>query len=496
MNKLKIFFCILIFGALKMNAAEPFVTAGNSSNYTLDDLVTASSGALIKDGDNFKLLADITISSTDKLIVNENATILCDASTSLIFEGIAEINPPEYLNVQSLDISNPDNFAIGIILREDADNSIIKKLNISYCAGLKLYNVDNVIVEDCSFTNNKYNTTIGAGAISLSQCNPKIINCVFENNERSAIQSPANASAAPFISGCSIINNNTSNGNYPQINLGTSDNDTIFIINNYIEGLYPKAGGISVSSLMGGSVNAVIRENIVTNNRYGIAGTGNNIYMEVIENQCLNNNIENDPMAGGSGLNLYATNTTSLMYASENIITGNLWGITLQGAATANLGCLEEGENYNIGKNVFSENGNNGEIFHLYNNTANDVLAENNDWNVYSETEIEETIYHFNDEETLGYVNFIPFFFQTGIVDMNRYSGMAVYPNPANDFIIVDENDIKQVIIFSRNGKKVLSCDNLYERISVANLKEGLYIVSLIDSKGRSGASKLLIERK
>ncbi|MDL2227841.1 T9SS type A sorting domain-containing protein [Bacteroidales bacterium OttesenSCG-928-K03] len=493
MLKFKISFVLLIFALLNLNAAEPFVTPGNNNNYTLDDIVSISNGALLKSDNTYKLMADITISSTDKLIINIDANILCEKLTTILCEGILEVNPPEFVNITSIDTSTPDNYFTGIILKEDADNSFIKNLYLTYSGGLKLYDVDNVIIENSSFKHNNYNYDIGAGAISLSNCNPQIINCTFENNERSAIQSPANASAAPYISGCSIINNNTSNGNYPQINLGQSDEDTIYIVNNFVEGMYPKAGGISVSSLAGGKVNAVIKDNVVKNNRYGIAGTGNDIYMKVVGNECLDNNIENDPMSGGSGLNLYSTNTSSFMFASENIISGNLWGITLQGAATANFGCLDEGDNYNIGKNYFSENGNNGQTFHLYNNTANDIFAVNNDWSCYSEDEIEETIFHSNDDNSLGTVTFMPFYSFVGIE--NDFSDdYGFYPNPVNDFILIKDDNIVNVTIYNLQGKEVLKTFNCGKQINVSNLPNGFYLISLQGDRGKIRTSKLLIK--
>ena len=75
-----------------------------------------------------------------------------------------------------------------------------------------------------------------------------------------------------------------------------------------------------------------------------------------------------------------------------------------------NLGNLEDGDNYNPGGNVFINNGNNGVLYDLYNNSANTVYAQGNTWNVevQDQESIEGVIYHKNDNSALGEVIFMP----------------------------------------------------------------------------------------
>jgi hypothetical protein len=57
---------------------------------------------------------------------------------------------------------------------------------------------------------------------------------------------------------------------------------------------------------------------------------------------------------------------------------------------TANIGNISVPENdpeYNIGKNIFFNNGNEGELYDLYNNNPNDIMAQNNNWGVPEQTE-------------------------------------------------------------------------------------------------------------
>lgn len=74
------------------------------------------------------------------------------------------------------------------------------------------------------------------------------------------------------------------------------------------------------------------------------------------------------------------------------------------------MGNLTEGNDYNVGKNIFDKNGNGGVLYELYNNSPIDVSAVNNSWGDFEQTEqnIEDVIYHKKDDETLGKVTFMP----------------------------------------------------------------------------------------
>src|SRR5690606_37370079 len=150
--------------------------------------------------------------------------------------------------------------------------------------------------------------------------------------------------------------------------------DTTFIVGNIIRGDsgLTRVGGISVSSLLGGmQVNVVMDSNLITGNRYGITMYGATMGL-IRYNDIGNNNLETNPLSGGSGISLYSN--TGPVIATGNIITGNLWGITLIGTASVNLGDTSAA-NYNEGRNIFYDNGNGGSIYALYNNTSNTIPA-------------------------------------------------------------------------------------------------------------------------
>ncbi|MDR0206100.1 MAG: hypothetical protein LBI45_02430, partial [Bacteroidales bacterium] len=179
-------------------------------------------------------------------------------------------------------------------------------------------------------------------------------------------------------------------------------------------------GAISTSSLLGVPTTSLIEGNYIKDNRYGITFTGGNINGTIKGNTLIDNNVETNPNNGGSGININnpAGNTHAII--SENIISGHLWGITLVGnltnysnGPTANLGNISVSvtdPDYNIGKNIFSNNGNGGELYDLYNNNPKDIMAQNNNGGVPEQTEalIRTVIRDKVNDSRYGTVTFMP----------------------------------------------------------------------------------------
>ncbi|MCC5933883.1 MAG: T9SS type A sorting domain-containing protein [Balneolales bacterium] len=249
-------------------------------------------------------------------------------------------------------------------------------------------------------------------AITYSGSSPVINRCDFIDNVRSAIGSGANVTGAPQITNSRFLRNVTDNTNRPQINLGPGiAGDTLRIENNIIEGFNNNSGGIGLSNLLGGGVTvASIRNNVITGNRFGITQIGNNISTVIEGNIISDNNIQNNPMLGGSGLNFLAMEPTNTSRVRRNIISGNLWGVTTQlGSAQAVQGPQPDfGTAEDPGGNVFFGNGNNNALFALYNNTMMELTAIGNYWGDNSAEFAESVIFHQPDDASLGLVVFEP----------------------------------------------------------------------------------------
>jgi hypothetical protein len=285
-----------------------------------------------------------------------------------------------------------------------------------YEVGLQLTSEGATHVNRCSFYGHNGSSAaalyfISAGAAST------IENCYFEWCAKAAIGSAANASQPLTIRNCSFLMNSAANKNVPQINITAAKPLTIegcAINGNSANNM---VGGIGISNFMSYDADITVSDCEIRDNRYGIGLVGPAASIRIKDCTLVNNCYETNPMNGGSGISLYDPYKQTKAVISGNHIEGSLWGVTIIGCKDVNLGCLEEGENYNPGGNVFKDNGNNGHLYDLYNNSTLTVYAQNNTWNVSEQTEeqIESVIFHQHDDSSLGEVIYWPAATHTGI---------------------------------------------------------------------------------
>ena len=70
---------------------------------------------------------------------------------------------------------------------------------------------------------------------------------------------------------------------------------------------------------------------------------------------------------------------------------------------------------------------------------------------------------------------------------------VAVYPNPANDIIHLQGEDIQYVEIYNTIGMKVIAKDvNDSETINIADFASGIYFVRIVDRKGNVSTTKIV----
>ena len=222
---------------------------------------------------------------------------------------------------------------------------------------------------------------------------------------------PGRYANAPVVEGCTFAGNNTLNQNVPQINLGTSGNDTVKIINNRFLQASSNSGAIGFLPI--GNVQVIIRNNIIRDNRYGITLNGGaNISAMISYNLIENNNTQGDPLLGGSGIAFSGGTATSHQntIVTGNTFAGNLWGITIQNRAQPNLGNITNSDTSDDGRNRFINNTNSATPHtDLYNNTPDPIFAQNNYWNSNDPAIVETKIFHTPDLASLGLVNYADF---------------------------------------------------------------------------------------
>ncbi|EDM45121.1 hypothetical protein SCB49_03334 [unidentified eubacterium SCB49] len=471
--------------------AQTYTTPNTGVDWTLADIAAASAQTISVSGDEYTLLENLVISENDKLRIDTDATVLFEQDILITVFGEFDVTATD-TQFLALDASVPyEGFRF-----EEFSVINIQNATIKNGGGLR------VLTEDFTINNSIISENVEGGAttsavISLSRGEPQITNNQITFNELPAIGSAANSEVSATISGNNIEGNNSSDSNRPQINMGTTSATVpLQIIDNTIIGdpAYMQVGGISISNFVGGSINAIISGNLIKDNRYGITILGGNATVEISQNVIEDNNIQDNPGIGGSGININSTTNDLEITVFLNEIRRNLWGITLQDQSSINLG----DDMGNIGGNTFSENGNNDVLYALFNNTPNTISALHNCWIEDGDVTLEDAelvIFHEVDDTSLGEVLFDPVSCDVAGVNESLLQSISLYPNPATQAInITSEKTIDTISIINANGAVVLEKEITATNAQIDfNLPSGLYFV-VLKSNDAEAVKKLIVQ--
>ncbi len=223
-----------------------------------------------------------------------------------------------------------------------------------------------------------------------------------------------------MIEGNIIAYNNTqATSAKNQVSIGLQGNNSPIIRNNEIYGGSGQVtGGISLWVSGSSSYSNMLCEgNSIHDNSYGITlySTSSGIINAVVRNNEIYNNTTNpNTLVSGSGINVNGS-TFNTPVLTKNTIYGNWWGITIQNGTSVqagpspNIGNIENADTTDDGLNIIYNNIQGSDVYDLYNNCTNDIMAQNNDWGVYDSTLIEDHIFHKVDDPAHGLVVFMPF---------------------------------------------------------------------------------------
>lgn len=443
LSLLFVFFGLQVFG-------QNYTTPNTGVNWNLSELSQNTSALSMSNG-YYVLNDSLSIAETDTLQLQPGVQLKIAPDVLVrvygTFKSVGIQN--DSITITAVDTQNP---YLGFRFDENSSVAFAYSI-ITYGGGLK------VITPDFSLTNSvvSYHAEgIATGAaVSLSEGSPLIKNNRFIQNNQPAVSWGANEQVTARIINNYLKGNTQSNENRPQLNLGPTGADTLKVIGNKIIGDrdLDMAGGLAVANFIGGEINAVIKNNTIRDNRYGITILGGNATVLIAGNTIEDNDTQGNPQVGGSGISLNSSTDTQEIIIKNNAIRGNLWGITLLGEASANLG---DGET-NPGGNVFSQNKNNGQVYALYNNTDNTILAKNNCWiegQTNSLDDAESVIFHQADDSSLGQVIYDP-------VNCGGLSNPTVkkldfvlYPNPASKKLnFTQAKKIQSITIYSLLGE-------------------------------------------
>lgn len=483
---------LLTFLSFTLAFAQDYTTPNTGVTWTLDDIAAVSPTTITISGSDYTLLGNLTIAENDAVIIDSDLTLSIDAAKLITVFGAFTVDS-NAVTITALDENAPyEGFRF-----EEFSEINIQNATIEYGGGLRVL-TETFSIDNCTLTNNVSGATTSA-VIQLSRGMPQITNNTISFNENPAIGSAANSAVSAYIFNNTIEGNNQANSNRPQINMGTTlANEPLQIIDNTIVGdpALDQAGGIAIANFVGGDINAEIRNNTINGNRYGITILGPVNSMIIHENTIEGNNIQGDPNLGGSGININTSTVGATVEIAVNDIRGNLWGITLQGLAKVNLG----GEGNNEGHNRFSENGNNGEVYALYNNTPNTIMAKYNCWiddggQDPTLEEVEDVIFHIVDDPNLGEVIFDPVDCSLlGVAD-NTVENFSFYPNPVkNEINFNNIFSFEKVEIYGVQGNLISSktISEGQQTVSI-NLPSGLYFVNF-SNDAQMVTKKMIVE--
>ncbi|KFC18354.1 right-handed parallel beta-helix repeat-containing protein [Epilithonimonas lactis] len=462
-------------------AKAQFTSPNNGTSYTLTSLSAAAPTVLVKSGTDYTLTADLTLSATDKLLIDENTTLKVNSGITIFIYGEYKTTAGNF-TITATDIASP----FKGIRFEDGSVAEIRNTRVEYGGGVRVLSA-NFLMDNCILYKNNGGVST-SGALSFSKGSPIVSNSQFLENSKAAIGSAANATVSGTFSNNYFFGNVTENINTPQINMGPGGTDSLKIINNTIIGDRTKimVGGISASALAGGTNRFRIEGNTIRDNRYGITSYASTSTGTIKNNIIENNNTQNDANLGGSGISIYGAKDVVI---TENQIRGNLWGITILSNGTANVGTIE-----NPGNNIFKNNVNGGETVALFNNTTNPINAVGNCWRedeLSTDAMVEEVI----GSQTSNTINYKPYncALPLSVSDVSK-SAMKIYPNPSKNRFFLDTENAGNIVIQDLSGKVVHSAIvNKGKNEINTNLQSGVYIITQ-HYEGKRSNTKLIIK--
>lgn len=394
---MKRFLISLIAILVSITAFGQWVSPGNGTLYTMDSIsIIAPAAVSNSQNGQFQIHQDITISANDTFFLESQTNdILIDNGITITINGaIMTENRVNRLYITG-DSTGTSFFTLSL---GNAATANFSNVVFQYGQKIQLLNSGQVVFYNCEFSN------FSDAVINYMNCNPTIQNSYFHDNQKAAVTSAVNTAGSPKIISNHFYNNDLSNANIPQINIGPGDQDTIIILGNYIQGVAQNmSGGIGIMNMGASNTILLLSGNVIENNRYGYTQNGTNIYAIIEDNIIRNNNLETNPNNGGSGISIYGSTTTCGAKLRRNLIHGNLWGITAIYNHNIDMGTAED-----PGGNVLYDNGNNNVEYELYNNSSCNMSAIGNYWGNNDATHAEDVIYHQTDNSSFGLVTYNP----------------------------------------------------------------------------------------
>jgi len=329
------------------------------------------------DNHPYILTGDATIVVGEILNIDTNVVVNLGAMYEIRIEGELNANGASFISGGSI-FSNGGH----VVFSDCSFNNLDEGLSffggsvlMEYClidstheTGITLSGTDSASI--------RYNQILNSGdyGIKISQTNAvEIVSNVLRGNSTHDTNHPA-----LFIDSCS-----------PQV-----------VEENVIEENH--AQGIGIWTLTETAA-PTIRNNIVRRNFTGITIVNSNAF---IEGNIIVANYQRGNAESGAGI--FAGYPSSNGIVMNNYIGGNYYGVSNISNAALNLGDMINDYPGDDGLNIFYENGFDGQAWHIWNDTSNELLAQNNYWMGLDLEDVDAAIW--DNEEGGGTVIFEPIY--------------------------------------------------------------------------------------
>jgi parallel beta-helix repeat protein len=416
-------------------AQAEYATPGIGVDWTLDDLVANSGGAVTGGGGVYEVYDAVVVSLSDRLTVaagthitfiDEGGTVGLEINGALSAVGTADApivftaatpTPGAWRGLDYRDTGGGSEFHLAFCVIAYADEAI------------DVYGAD-VLLENCEVHSSLDKV------LDISAGDGEIRGCTFHDNRRRTIT--LNLSASPLIADCTLEDNNLDNASpYPFINIGlqgvnspTVRGCTIRGGGNYM------SGGIAIWN----ACNGLIEDNLIQDCGYGILCYQTGASPTIRDNTITENNTHPDTVNWGFGI---ACNGENAPIVVENHITHHWYGVATINGGQPNLGDLINDFPGDDGANLIYDNGLDDEIYGFYNNTPLPQMAQGNWWGTADAQGVEDAIYHQIDDPSLGLVNYDLWLTDITPVGEDRLpaktvlTGVSAHPNPFNPQVAI-----------------------------------------------------------
>lgn len=406
-------------------AAQGYQTPGFGVDWTLDDLVANSGGAVLGGAGQYTVTMEVTIAATDRLEIAPGTTItfVADPDVGLTVAGILEAIGTADARIVFTGADPVPGSWRGLDFIDTIAGSIFR---LEHCEVAYADEAIDAFEGDIELRHCEVRDSLSK-AIDITAAGGLVSNCHLHHNRARTITMTLTAS--PTIEDCLLEDNNLDNSSpYPYLNIGLQGVNSPTITGNHIIGSgNHMSGGIAIWN----ASNATIEGNIIEGCGYGILCYQTGANPVITGNQIRDNNIHPDTVNWGFGVACNGNNAPILM---GNQITGHWYGVAAVNGGRPNLGDLVNDFPGDDGGNIIELNGLGGQTYGFYNNTPLDQMAQGNWWGAADAAGVEDAIFHQVDDPSLGLVNFD--FFLTAVAApaprADLLSQVTAYPNPFN----------------------------------------------------------------